>query len=666
MALENGELILQSRAPLSAAAILNERIAPFDEGDRNALIHAAIIGEAFDVPVLAQLLQIPLHDLVTLMQRCVERGLLVQDPDLPLRFHFKHALIRKTLADRLVLARAAPLHVRIAQMLEDGEEDDAGTAQLAYHWSAARQAEKARVWNERAAQQAWKAYAYRDAIRFYNEALRWDYPQGSARASLYERLGTLHYIDGSGEEPALWFARAQHEYENAGDERDAARAIWLLADQHWVDARTKEALIAATHAEERARAVGEEVLRTDALLSIARFACTLGDPQNAAGYLEASAAAAAQSADCATRASLHEIRGEMLAAMGRGYRALDELEAAAQNAAQSGSAELVAQIENNVALNACDLGELDVAIAHHRLALEEAERTGLMWRVAYCSLGFARSLTLRGELAAARDLMWRALDTGVATATFKTKAAAVGIPLGLMLNDRALLDLCAREEALALALQSGEAQRIASVSAAFAELRAEQGSPEEARSLLRRALEGVERAHRAWDLLLCAGILGEARDIERARKLFAAALGRPRVRRSYRLLFETLVRERAREERDRCGAAAAMHFTIVGDRLHTARCLEAGGEIEKALRVYTEMGSVRDCARLRKPPPAEMSPRQLQIAELVALGDTNRCIADRLNISEHTVEHHLSAIFARLNLKSRAQLAGVMARRSGP
>ena len=38
----------------------------------------------------------------------------------------------------------------------------------------------------------------------------------------------------------------------------------------------------------------------------------------------------------------------------------------------------------------------------------------------------------------------------------------------------------------------------------------------------------------------------------------------------------------------------------------------------------------------------------MDVARLVADGETNRSIAGRLHISEHTVEHHLSTIFARL------------------
>ncbi len=48
--------------------------------------------------------------------------------------------------------------------------------------------------------------------------------------------------------------------------------------------------------------------------------------------------------------------------------------------------------------------------------------------------------------------------------------------------------------------------------------------------------------------------------------------------------------------------------------------------------------------------------RQRQVATLIAAGQSNRLIADTLSISERTVESHVSAILATLNLDSRAQI----------
>lgn len=54
---------------------------------------------------------------------------------------------------------------------------------------------------------------------------------------------------------------------------------------------------------------------------------------------------------------------------------------------------------------------------------------------------------------------------------------------------------------------------------------------------------------------------------------------------------------------------------------------------------------------------AQLSERELQVAKLVAAGESNKEIAGRLDISERTVKAHLTAIFAKLGLRDRLQLS---------
>jgi DNA-binding NarL/FixJ family response regulator len=59
-----------------------------------------------------------------------------------------------------------------------------------------------------------------------------------------------------------------------------------------------------------------------------------------------------------------------------------------------------------------------------------------------------------------------------------------------------------------------------------------------------------------------------------------------------------------------------------------------------------------------------LSTRELQVAELVSDGSTNRQIAQTLLLSEKTVEVYLSRAFAKLGVSSRAAVARIVAQAS--
>ena len=52
----------------------------------------------------------------------------------------------------------------------------------------------------------------------------------------------------------------------------------------------------------------------------------------------------------------------------------------------------------------------------------------------------------------------------------------------------------------------------------------------------------------------------------------------------------------------------------------------------------------------------QLTPREREIAQLVARGYSNKVIAARLNISTRTVENHVASIFGRLSIRARWQL----------
>ena len=55
--------------------------------------------------------------------------------------------------------------------------------------------------------------------------------------------------------------------------------------------------------------------------------------------------------------------------------------------------------------------------------------------------------------------------------------------------------------------------------------------------------------------------------------------------------------------------------------------------------------------------PAGLTDRQLEVLELLAEGLTNAEIAGRLVVSVRTVDHHVAAILAKLNVGSRREAA---------
>ncbi len=64
---------------------------------------------------------------------------------------------------------------------------------------------------------------------------------------------------------------------------------------------------------------------------------------------------------------------------------------------------------------------------------------------------------------------------------------------------------------------------------------------------------------------------------------------------------------------------------------------------------------VVEFARPFSEPTAGLSERELQILQLVAEGQTNRHIADGLDLSPHTVKRHMANILAKLHLRTRLE-----------
>jgi DNA-binding CsgD family transcriptional regulator len=113
-----------------------------------------------------------------------------------------------------------------------------------------------------------------------------------------------------------------------------------------------------------------------------------------------------------------------------------------------------------------------------------------------------------------------------------------------------------------------------------------------------------------------------------------------------------------------------------GERLRRAeRRQDARHHLERAVELLTELGAghwvTRGDAELRASGAGEepareglaaLTPQELQVTLTVAQGKTNREAGAILYVSPKTVEFHLSQVYRKMGVRSRAELAAQVAR----
>jgi len=258
----------------------------------------------------------------------------------------------------------------------------------------------------------------------------------------------------------------------------------------------------------------------------------------------------------------------------------------------------------------------------------------------------------------------------------RTNMAVVGPAIGLDLDDPELIAL-AQDDGLTAALNRDSFPNATALAAGGVAARLlSLGRKAEAESVLERAVEALETLFGAQLLLpLAAAHVRTERARERIAELLGAVCDDDPSGLATRAMVRAVFAGRDRApDRVELARAAAARYAALGWPLLEAQALELAGEAVAARELYMRCGSVRHVRRLTRgsevstrvaevaPPLAGLSARERDVALAAAAGLSNAEIARRLTVSVKTVESHLTRIYARLGLRSRAQLASIVAR----
>lgn len=659
-AAENPES-LNGALPVSLQALVNDRLARFDEQDRDILRVCAAM-DAFDPHAVADVAQAPLPAVMATLRKARTAGIVIEAPGSRDRFLFRHALIRRAITDELLGIELADLHARIARRLEAQAPSTELTARLAYHYWMAGERENARKFNALAGQAAAALYAYDDAAMLYERAIEGAVIDESARP-FYIALAQT-YVAGGRYRQAVDVYRQVFAYLRDQQKPAEAARIAIEVSRCCFHALEDDGCITAVRealeildAEQEAQLAFElhgllgwylvHRRRTDEAQEALRQAHPLlahGSAVAKVRYHEARAA--------------YEVHGRG----GGSWR--EEIEHALLVARELEPIEQIRRYANAMALSvASEIDAFDVAldlltkceaiVAAHPSLGHQSVLAPSAWITFTC-----------GRLAHARSIIDALLPYVNDAANYAFWVASVGIPLALRTGDEMLLRACARPRLLQEAFASKRQQVFGPVAAAVAEHMLSQGRPSEAAALIERTMHRLDAAGNNFDLLILASRVGSDAVADRATQMLEPWQDRSRSANACMQLIRAY-RSRA-PRRAELAQAAAKGFEELRWPLHRAQALELAGDLETALAVYSECGAAADVLRVERrgqsSAPGGLSKRELEVAELVAEGNSNRAIADRLALSERTVENHIASMFGKLNVRSRAEIAAFVTR----
>jgi DNA-binding CsgD family transcriptional regulator len=493
------------------------------------------------------------------------------------------------------------------------------------------------------------------------------------------RLATAAYLTGREAESAGYWSRAHHGFHDRNQPAAAARSAFWLAYGLLDKGESAQASGWLARARRLLDECGQDcvergyLLLPDALRSISE-----GDYEGAAGTFRLAAQAGERFGDADLVALARLGEGRVLIRLGRTAPGMELLDEAMVAVTAGEVSPLAAGDVYCGVLSGCQ-EVFDWRRAQEwtaALARWCDDQPGLVPYRGQCLLRRSEVLQLHGDWRAALDEARRARER-LSDPAGQAGLGAAFFQLAELHRLRG--DFAEAEAAYGQASLHGRRPQ-----PGLALLRLAQGEVADARTAIAGAVnESAERRIRSRLLPAQVEIALAAHDVALARTAagelaaIAADVGAPYLRAASGQAAGSL----RLEEGDAQGALASLReaeaiwrdleapYEAARTRVLIAvACRElgdegaAGLELEAARSGFELLGAAHDLARVerlgRTPARAKgasgLTPRELQVVRLVAAGATNRAIAGRLRISEKTVARHLSNIFVKLGVSSRA------------
>jgi len=643
--------------PRTIGAAVMERMAKLDATAFEIATRAAVVGQRFEAEFLTSAFGYSASDVLAALRRLCDLKLIAETGRHLPAYVFRHALTRDAVYGNMLADEVRPLHARILETYET--RGGVSAWDLGYHAWAARDASKCRYYNERAGDEADSAHAYSDAVRCYERALEGDC-QVDDRARILIKAGAASSRDGMAERSAQLYGAAAIALDGRATPQRVAELYYAMGTQARLAGDNRRAMAIIERA---AQNLPEQELRAKALLRVMSAFMNLDH-----GDVAAARDLIAQ-AEAASDLPIYQNAIAYAALNAGDVPALRTANAAHERLSAALGPDHVLRARFNHAFNLCILGFDAEAIAGFDVlipALQNARLLSLQV-LSYANAAIAHGRA--GRLQVARDLVACGLAIPEPATTGPIALASAGVWVGQALADAELVERSISQRIVEAAFSSRINSTLGRLAGPYARWLHATGEAAQAKAVLRRATRILAAPLGATETILAAAELGDDATRDAAWKflrvldglshldLYAATAQHLRALQAKSLGAVEAGREYAME--------AARIYQRLGWPLHEARVHEIAGERDQLRGGYT---AIRAATDLRSIEP--LSTREREVAALVASGTANNRIAKTLALSERTIEKHLTAIYAKLGLRNRAELAAFVTasgtRQAGP